>query len=138
MSIEELQSRSSGSQTSLSLRTGRISAVVKKNDAQPTRFQVRSPIATAAVRGTEFTFNGFQLSVQSGLVAFGSDGSRSVTVPSGMLSVMLEGGVPMDVAEAVLEGYINNPMATAEDILEFLEIFDFFDISIDDLFVTVQ
>ena len=138
LSVEELQTRSSGSQTSLSLRTGRISASVKKNDAEPTRFQVKSPIATAAVRGTEFTFNGFQLSVQSGLVAFGSPDGRVVTVPAGRFIEMLAGGVPEDVIFAILQDIMVNPMAVSDEILSFLDSIDYdlsdiFDLIPDDL-----
>ena len=143
LTIDELQSRNTGSRTSLSLRTGRISAVVKKNDNEPTRFQVKSPIATAAVRGTEFSFNGYQLTVEDGLVAFSSEGGRMITVPLGSSSEMQEGGVPLDVLEAILQEISVNPIADPNalrdiliPILEDTGIID--TITIDDLVVTVQ
>lgn len=136
LTIDELQSRDSGSRTSLSLRTGRISAVVKKNDAEPTRFQVRSPIATAAVRGTQFSFNGFQLEVKEGLVAFSSDGGRVITVPLGSSSEMQEGGIPLDVLEALLEDLTVDPAAFGDTLFSLLEDIGLF--SIDDLVVMVQ
>ena len=138
LTIDELQSRGSNSQTSLSLRTGRISAVVKKNDDEPTRFQVKSPIATAAVRGTEFSFNGFQLTVESGLVAFSSNGGRVVTVPLGASTEMLENGVPIEVLEAILQEITVNPAAISDTIIPLLNSLGLIDISIDDLVVTVQ
>jgi FecR protein len=140
LTIDELQSRNAGSQTSLSLRTGRISAVVKKNDTEPTRFQVKSPIATAAVRGTEFSFNGYQLTVEDGLVAFSSEGGRVVTVPLGGSTEMQEDGVPIEVLEAILQEISVNPsvIVDADTILPLLDEFGIFDFSIDDLIVTVQ
>lgn len=136
LTIDELQSRDTGSRTSLSLRTGRISAVVKKNDTEPTRFQVRSPVATAAVRGTEFTFNGFQLEVEEGLVAFSSDGGRVITVPLGGNSEMQEDGIPLEVLEALLADITVDPAAFGDSIFSLLEDFGLF--SIDDLVVIVQ
>ncbi len=138
LTIEELQSRSSGSRTSLSLRTGRISATVKKSEEEPTRFQVRSPIATASVRGTEFSFNGYQLSVQSGLVAFGQAGSRQVTVPLGKSTEITKDGTPTSVREAILNEVQINPMAAPPSVLPFIQVPGFLDLSIDDLVVTVQ
>jgi len=138
LTIDELQNRRSNSKTSLSLRTGRISASVKKNDAQPTIFQVKSPIATAAVRGTDFTFNGFQLSVESGLVAFSSDGGRVVTVPLGASTEMMEDGVPVEVLDAILQELSVDPSALGDTIIPLLESLGLIDISIDDLVVTVQ
>jgi len=146
LTIDELQSSSSGSQTSLSLRTGRISAVVKKNEAAPTRFQVKSPIATAAVRGTEFSFNGYQLVVESGLVAFSSDSGRVITVPIGGYSEMTEEGIPVEVLEALIQEITVNPATIASAIVPILVDFGLLDNSqgdipddvIDDLVVTVQ
>ncbi len=136
LTIDELQSRDSGSRTSLSLRTGRISAVVKKNDTEPTRFQVKSPIATAAVRGTQFSFNGFQLQVEEGLVAFSSDGGRVITVPLGGFSEMQEDGIPLEVLKALLDNLTVDPAAFGDTILSLLG--DFGLISPDDLVVIVQ
>lgn len=138
LTIDELQSRESGSKTSLSLRTGRISAVVKKNDTEPTRFQVRSPIATAAVRGTEFTFNGYQLNVENGLVAFSSDGGRVITVPYGSSSEMMEDGIPMDVLESILQkiSVSVDPTTFGDTVISLLH--DSGLISVDDLIVTVK
>ena len=133
LTIDELQSSSSGSQTSLFLRTGRISAVVKKNNAEPTRFQVRSPIATAAVRGTEFTFNGYQLVVESGLVAFSSDNGRVITVPIGGFSEMTEDGIPVEVLEALIEAITVNPATIANALIPILVDFGLLDLPLDDI-----
>lgn len=138
LTIEELQTRSAGSKTSISLRTGRILASVKKSSEAPTRFQVRSPVATAAVRGTAFDFNGFQLSVEHGLVAFGSDGGRLVTVPLGALSEMTGGGVPLDVLEALVAELTVNPSTAMGSAIPLLESLGLIDFAGGDLVVTVQ
>ncbi|MBB6479738.1 FecR family protein [Spirochaeta isovalerica] len=138
LTIDQLQDEGASNQTSLSLRTGRITAAVKKNETEPTRFQVRSPIATAAVRGTEFTFNGFQLQVTDGLVAFSSDGGRIVTVPVGASSEMQDGGIPQEVVDAIVEAVSVDPSAAIDTIIPLLDNLGFIDFSIDDLIVTIQ
>ena len=138
LTIDELQSRGSSSQTSFSLRTGRISAVIKKNEDEPTRFQVKSPIATAAVRGTEFSFNGFQLTVEEGLVAFSSAGGRVITVPLGASTEMKEDGVPVEVIDSILEQITVNPSAVSDLVIPLLEDLGLIDLGIDDLIVTIQ
>lgn len=139
LTIEQIQDLGQSSQTSLSLRTGRISAVVKKNDDEPAFFQVKSPIATAAVRGTEFTFNGFQLTVEAGLVAFSSDGGRVVTVPLGASSEMSADGVPQEVLDAVLAAVSVDPGVQVIDlIIPLLEDLGIIDITPQDLVVTIQ
>jgi len=138
LTIDQLQDEGSNLQTSLSLRTGRITAAVKKNEAEPTRFQVRSPVATAAVRGTEFTFNGFQLKVEEGLVAFSSEGGSIVTVPVGASSEMSGEGIPEEVIDAVLAAVTVDPSTATDTIIPLLDNLGFIDIGVDDLIVAVQ
>lgn len=146
LTIDEIQNlNQTESQTRISLRSGRISAEVKKNEENPSRFEVKSPVATAAVRGTSFTFNGFQLSVQSGIVAFGRPGGRVVTVPVGRKSEMKEGGVPAEVDEAVYEQisayiYSLSSEVTTSDIVDVLELLDLVEeiIPDDQLYVYVK
>lgn len=137
MTIDQLQDQGGSASTNLSLRTGRITAVVKKDDERPTSFQVKSPIATAAVRGTQFSFNGFQLQVSDGLVAFSSDGGRVITVPLGNSSEMLEGGVPQEVLDAVIAAISVDPSAGLDAIIPLLDNLGFVDLD-RDLIVTVQ
>jgi len=138
LTIDQLQDEGSSRQTSLSLRTGRITAAVKKNEAEPTRFQVRSPVATAAVRGTEFTFNGFQLKVEEGLVAFSSDGGSIVTVPVGASSEMSPEGIPEEVLDAIMAAVTVDPSAAGDTIIPLLDNLGFVDIGVDDLVVAIQ
>jgi hypothetical protein len=49
---------------------GDVQASVKNASGAPPDFQIRSPISTAAVRGTQFTFDGYTLVVHEGTVAF--------------------------------------------------------------------
>ena len=101
LTLEELSSDSSGnSNTSLNLRTGRIRAAVRRSNTGTTNFRVGSPVATAAVRGTEFGFNGFGVQVGDGTVNFRSGGSgRNENVPQGGGSGLDDNGNPIPVDE---------------------------------------
>jgi hypothetical protein len=76
LSLEELTLAGGSEKVSLSLRTGRVRANVKPPAEGKTDFTVRSPSATASVRGTVFEFNGIDLRVDEGRVHFtGNDRS---------------------------------------------------------------
>jgi len=57
MLLQELIKKDSTNVTSLALRVGRMRAVVKAAPGQRNDFTVSGPNATAAVRGTEFSFD---------------------------------------------------------------------------------
>lgn len=80
ITIDELISSGTKDNTELYISCGSVSASVNKEGGKAVGFKVRSPVATASVRGTEFkmTSSG-KLSVSSGLVGFGPSESR----PSG-------------------------------------------------------
>ena len=68
MQLEELIEREGTVSTKLFLRVGRIGAKVKGVEGLRLNFTVRSTIATAAVRGTEFEFDGINLKTSEGTV----------------------------------------------------------------------
>lgn len=105
MSVNELKSTAGGgAETSLGLRTGRIRASVRSTDRGRTQFRVSSPVATAAVRGTEFGFNGYAVDVGSGTVGLASVLSgRTVNIPQGANSKVDENGDPIPVDESQKE-----------------------------------
>ncbi|MCK5735705.1 MAG: FecR domain-containing protein [Spirochaetaceae bacterium] len=102
MSVDELQTNAEGgTDTRLALRTGRVRATVRSTQAGKTRFRVSSPVATAAVRGTEFSFNGYRVDVAKGTVAVSSASTgRSVNIPQGAGTLVDENGIPKTLAEA--------------------------------------
>jgi hypothetical protein len=76
LSLEEIQNIEGDESVSLYLQTGRVRANVNPPAGGKTDFTVRSPVATASVRGTSFEFNGENLSVDEGRVhVTGKDGS---------------------------------------------------------------
>jgi hypothetical protein len=70
LNMETLLAQGETEQVQLGLRTGRIRADVRPPAGGSTDFSVRSPIATASVRGTVFEFDTMNLRVTEGVVGF--------------------------------------------------------------------
>lgn len=68
MSVEELVMKEGTQATGLNLRVGKVSAQVKTTAGLKHDFKLRSPVSTAAVRGTEFEYDGWRLFVEDGQV----------------------------------------------------------------------
>ncbi|MEX2442846.1 MAG: FecR domain-containing protein [Alkalispirochaeta sp.] len=86
MEFEEIVERSDSVETKLSLNVGRMRAQVRSTDGRSQDFQVRSPISTAAVRGTDFSFDGEELEVSEGEVAFVNNYGQQRSVTGGQRS----------------------------------------------------
>lgn len=83
LSLEELAGTPTGERVTLELRAGRIRAEVQPPVGGTTRFTVRSPTATASVRGTVFEFDGIRLEVSEGRVYLGGERAAGVYVGTG-------------------------------------------------------
>jgi len=84
LTIKDLVQTGGAAKTDLYLAVGKISAEVNKSDTvTEQKFTVGSPVSTASVRGTSFTFDGVNLSVQRGVVDFSDLRGNSVQVPVG-------------------------------------------------------
>ncbi len=70
MAIDDLVETQTTVTTSLNLRTGKVRAIVRTTEGKTADFKLRSPVSTAAVRGTEFVFDGYRLEVIEGVVQF--------------------------------------------------------------------
>lgn len=90
--FEEIVQQDDAVQTRLNLNAGRMSAQVRSADGRRQDFQVRSPISTAAVRGTDFAFDGERLEVQEGEVGFSNAFGQERSVSGGQRSTA--GGAP--------------------------------------------
>jgi hypothetical protein len=80
ISLEELAASRGTENTALFLQAGRVRAnVAPPAGGGKANFQVRSPTATASVRGTEFDMDPSNVKMYSGAVAFaGSDGVSAI------------------------------------------------------------
>lgn len=98
MSVAEYLEREGSATTSLDLRIGRVKATVESAEGVRHDFTIKSPTSTASVRGTEFTYDGYQVNVTSGRVVL----------------VMNESGVP----ELVFEGETSGGEAALAELFE--------------------
>jgi hypothetical protein len=92
--LDELSTENNVTRTSLSMPVGRIRANVKSTAGTATDFKLRSPVSTAAVRGTGFETDGVYLSVFESIVAFLSESGISINVNTGETGVIGDGGSP--------------------------------------------
>lgn len=116
MTLEEYSSSGDTTTTKLFLGSGRIRTEVKTSDRRINDFQVRSPVATAAVRGTSFEFDGVRLMVDEGNVDFYSPTGAKVSVPAGTSSQATEEGGPVPPAEQKKqEASVSPTTTTGED-----------------------
>jgi hypothetical protein len=90
LSLEEIIRDQNGEQVNLYLHTGRVRADVKPPAGGRTDFTVRSPIATASVRGTSFEFDTERLWVDEGRVQYSLTSGRNVSVTAGGMSYVDE------------------------------------------------
>lgn len=99
MTLEEIVRTQSGTQTQLFLLAGRVKADVPPQAGQTTDFQVKSPTATASVRGTGFEFDGVNLIVDRGTVRLRTPTGQYRMVKAGEFSyVNRSGQVPPPAA----------------------------------------
>jgi hypothetical protein len=68
MALDELIQSEGLVKSSMNLNVGRVSANVQTAEGLNSDFQVKSPLSTASVRGTIFTFNGTTIEVSEGVV----------------------------------------------------------------------
>jgi hypothetical protein len=68
--LEELIQKEGTVQTDLFLRVGKVKAEVKSIAGLQQDFKLRSPVSTAAVRGTDFGYDGFDVVVFDGNVLY--------------------------------------------------------------------
>ena len=102
MTLLKLVESSDQVETEMFLDVGRVKANVRTAERRQ-EFKVRSPVSTAAVRGTEFVYSGDTLNVDDGLVEFSNNIGQAVALLAGQQSTLQEGNAPrqpQDEAEA--------------------------------------
>ncbi len=68
--LQELVKRETTNVTGLDLKVGKVNANVKSAAGERSEFTLKGPASTAAVRGTEFDYDGYALQVTEGVVQF--------------------------------------------------------------------
>ena len=115
LSLEELVKSEGTTKTQMFLMAGRVKAEVTPRKGEQAEFKVKSPTATASVRGTGFEFDGQNLLVDHGAVQFESDTGIGIsqTVTSGEFSTLSQTGtVTAPVAVATSDS--DNPLRATQ------------------------
>jgi hypothetical protein len=86
LTLGEIAAAADSDRIEVQLRTGRIRAEVRPPAGGNVEFTVRSPVATASVRGTSFEFDTFTLRVDEGTVSFSGADNTAVYVGAGQIS----------------------------------------------------
>ena len=130
MTLEELVDKNGVRETGLFLRVGKVRANVERSEASKQNFRIRSSVATAAVRGTTFEFDGFNLDVENGVVKFVSTtGDQQVIIAGEVSSILKEALTPtsplaeliQDTELPVIFTQIIDENIPTEDIEDFIE-----------------
>ena len=90
LSLEELVKSEGTTKTQMFLMAGRVKAEVTPKEGEKAEFKIKSPTATASVRGTGFDFDGQNLLVDHGAVQLEADSGLGVPqmVASGEFSTV--------------------------------------------------
>lgn len=83
MRLDELVEKEGTVNTDLFLRVGKVRAEVKSTAGRKQNFTLRSPVSTAAVRGTSFEYDGPTIVVFSNAVMFANALNQGRTVRAG-------------------------------------------------------
>lgn len=100
LTLQELVKSESTTQTQMFLMTGRVKVEVSPQKGEKADFKIKSPTATASVRGTGFEFDGQNLVVEHGAVALESDSGTAYLISAGEFSTVNELGAVPPVAAA--------------------------------------
>ncbi len=103
LTLEEIVRQEGSEQVKVYLLAGRVRAEVKPPAGGKTDFSVKSPTATASVRGTGFSFDGWNLDVAEGGVLFTGPGGQEYQVRAGEFSLLDAEGKPKDPAQLARE-----------------------------------
>jgi len=107
--LNELVAREGTVTTDLFLQVGKIRAEVKSAEGLAQDFKVKSPISTAAVRGTGFEYDGYELYVFEGTVIYTNLTGQSRSYAPGEQGGSDGYDSPPDAEEQLLSDFGVNP-----------------------------
>ena len=107
--LNELVARQGTVKTDLFLQVGKISAQVKSAEGLTQDFKVKSPVSTAAVRGTGFEYDGYDLYVFEGKVTYSNLTGQSRSYTPGEQGSTDGYDTPSDAEQQLLADFGVNP-----------------------------
>jgi hypothetical protein len=115
MKLEELLEREDTVQTDIYLKFGKVSAEVKGAEEKKHDFKLKSPVATAAVRGTRFDFTVLSVVVHEGIVLFLNKLGQGRSISAGGKSFTAGVDLPGTMDEIKTEEFWVSP-TTGDDL----------------------
>jgi len=116
LSLEEIVKRDTLNSTSMTLKVGKVNASVKSAPGERSAFTVKGPVSTAAVRGTEFSYDGYTLAVSEGTVVFSNLLGQETSVGAGD-GGSTDGNTPPRTGEEHTADLVEVPAASAGGLL---------------------
>jgi hypothetical protein len=110
--IDELSVQNKVTRTNLTMPVGRIRADVKSTAGTTTDFRLRSPVSTAAVRGTGFNADVSVVTVFEHLVQWYSESGIGIDVGAGEMGLVTGGGTPSGGADLRDANASTNPFTS--------------------------
>ncbi len=107
--LNELVAREGTVKTDLFLQVGKIRAEVKSAEGLTQDFRVKSPVSTAAVRGTGFEYDGYDLYVFEGTVTYTNLSGQSRSYAPGEQGSTEGYDTPADAEQQQLADSTVNP-----------------------------
>lgn len=98
--IDELAEREGVLESDLFLQVGRVRSELRTGGDRVQEFRLRSPVATAAVRGTSFEFDGVNLEVFDGSVALANNFGQMRAVRARESSAVIDASPPASAQAA--------------------------------------
>jgi hypothetical protein len=111
LTLAEISAAAGAETINVNLQAGRVRVDVSPPAGTRTTATVRSPIATASVRGTVFELDVASLAVLRGSVAFAGGRGGAKLVTAGFASEVGEGGKASDPVEAYMAELLLPPLA---------------------------
>jgi hypothetical protein len=109
MELSQLIKSQTSVSTDLFLNFGNVDADIEPVEDIQHNFVLKSPISTAAVRGTQFNFNGISLTVLRGSVEISNNTGRSRDVGDGQSITMSGDSIPDSSEDSVIKDFVVEP-----------------------------
>ncbi|MDR1444182.1 MAG: FecR domain-containing protein [Treponema sp.] len=106
LTVDEVLAAAGDERVTIDLRVGRVRADVKPPAGGKTAFEVRSPTATASVRGTVFDFDGTRLTVDEGRVHVSGGDSGTYVGAGHDARIAAENGRTISGLERLMEDLV--------------------------------
>ncbi len=103
LTVSAMETDSETTRSYIGMRYGRLAADVRRSSGRGTDFRVFTPISTAAVRGTEFLYDGYTLEVLHGDVSLQNTANQHHSVREGQVSRAYQGDAIESVEATILE-----------------------------------